>query len=105
MAEFATATGPDEAVVLLVSGDLDIASEQDLLGRATALLDAGAALLDVDLGEVTFLDSSGLGALVRARQLAHERGRELRLASVPRSVARILELTGLADLFPERPQP
>jgi anti-sigma B factor antagonist len=103
MAGFATATGPGAVPVLLVSGDLDLSGEQELLDHAARLLTGGAGVLDVDLAEVTFIDSSGLGALVRAHHLAADAGRQLRLASVPGPVARILDLTGLRDIFVERP--
>jgi anti-sigma B factor antagonist len=103
MAGFETGTGPDDVPVLRVSGDLDLADEQELLDRATRLLENDAPVVDVDLGAVTFIDSSGLGALVRAHHLAADSGRELRLAAVPAPVSRVLELSGLRGLFTERP--
>lgn len=104
MADFATTTGQDSATVLAVTGDLDISGVDDFLGHAGRLLDSGTRMIDVDLAGVTFLDSSGLGALVRLQRRMTEDGRQLRLANVPRSVARILELTGLTDLFAKRPE-
>jgi anti-sigma B factor antagonist len=104
MAEFVTSTGEDSASVLAVSGDLDISGVEDFLAQANRLLEADAHLIDVDLGGVTFLDSSGLGALVRLQKRVTEDGRELRLANVPRAVSRVLALTGLTDLFAERPE-
>jgi anti-sigma B factor antagonist len=104
MAEFVTSTGQDSASVLAVSGDLDISEVENFLSHAGRLLDTGTRVIDVDLGGVTFIDSSGLGALVRLQRRATEDGRELRLANVPRAVARVLDLTGLTDLFAERPE-
>ena len=45
------------------------------------------------------MDSSGLGALVRIRNLAHERGTKVLLTNVPASVSRLFEVTGLAEIF------
>jgi anti-anti-sigma factor len=104
MAEFVTTTGQDSAPVLSVSGDLDIAGVDQFLAHANRLIDSGAGVVDVDLGGVTFIDSSGLGALVRLQRSATAAGRGLRLTHVPRSVARVLELTGLTDLFTDRPE-
>ena len=102
MAEFVTTPGADAAPVLAVSGDLDISGVEEFLDHAARLLDDGTAGIEVDLGGVTFIDSSGLGALVRLQRTATVAGRHLRLTNVPRPVTRILELTGLTDLFTER---
>jgi anti-anti-sigma factor len=103
MAEFVTTTAQDDVSVLAVSGDLDIAGVEEFLAHAGRLLEGGHDV-DLDLSEVTFIDSSGLGALVRVQKAATAAGRRMRLCDVPRSVARILELTGLSDLFDERPE-
>ncbi|GAB7003633.1 hypothetical protein JCM18899A_11040 [Nocardioides sp. AN3] len=102
MAEFGTVTGQDGASALAVSGDLDISGVDEFLAHVGELLTTGSGPFVLDLGGVTFIDSSGLGALVRVQKSASSVGRDLRLEHVPRSVSRILELTGLTDLFPER---
>lgn len=100
MAGFEATTGPDAVPVLLVSGDLDLSGEQELLEHAARLL-GGGEVVDVDLSAVSFIDSSGLGALVRARHLAVDAGRRLRLTAASPQVVRLLELTGVRDLFAE----
>ena len=52
-----------------------------------------------DLAGLTFLDSSGLGALYRTRQAAGEQGVALRLQEVPAHVMRVLDVTAMAQLF------
>jgi anti-anti-sigma factor len=104
MPEFtSTPGGADVAPVLAVSGDLDIAGVEEFLAHAERLLATRAATVELDLSGMTFIDSSGLGALVRLQRSALASGQELRLVDVPPSVVRILELTGLADLFTGRP--
>jgi anti-sigma B factor antagonist len=102
MAEFESTPGADGAPVLAVSGDLDISGVEEFLEQAVRLMEAADGGLDVDLGGVTFIDSSGLGALVRLQRTVTANGRALRLTNVPQPVTRILELTGLTDLFTER---
>jgi len=46
---------------------------------------------------VQFMDSTGTGALIRARDLFLNHAAEIRLAGVPRSVQRVLEISGLAE--------
>lgn len=52
------------------------------------------------LGEVTFLDSSGLGTMVRMAGVLRAAGGELKLCQVTPEVGRILKITNLAPLFP-----
>lgn len=103
MAEFVVTSGPGSTAVLAVSGELDIAGVEEFLEHGDKLVHSGAAVLTVDLADVTFIDSSGIGALVRLRTSVRD-GQRLRLDDVPRSVARVLEITGLTDLFEDRPE-
>jgi anti-anti-sigma factor len=89
----------DAHVVVAMQGELDLAAAPALQRELLALVDRPVTGLTLDLGEVTFLDSSGLGMLYRTRQAAEERGIPLRLAAVPDHVVRVLEVTAMASLF------
>lgn len=102
MAEFKTTTGPDGTPVLVVSGELDIAGVDEFVEYGEKLLRSGAPVVAVDLSDLSFIDSSGIGALVRLGKSAAANQR-LQLSDVSRPVARVLELTGLTDLFVDRP--
>jgi anti-sigma B factor antagonist len=86
--------------VVAVAGDLD-AGTADRLDRA--LRDREERHPDrpvvVDVGEVAFMDSSGLRALVAASLRAGRRGTVVRLHNVGAELARLLEITGLRDQF------
>lgn len=84
--------GTDVAVVhvhdrLTMSGAGELKA---LVDRAVA---DGRTLVVVDLGPTTFLDSSGLGALVGGMRAARAAGGDLRLAGVGAQVRTVLELT------------
>jgi anti-sigma B factor antagonist len=81
--------------VVTVSGELDVASSQ-VLERELAKLDE-APLVVVDLRGLTFIDSTGLGVLVRAHQVAQEQGRRFGLVRGNGQVSRLLSLTGLDE--------
>jgi len=98
MTEFVTSTEGQRAT-LTVSGDVDIATVDQLLGEARACLEGGADVCEIDLSGVTFMDSSGLGALVRIRNLAHDQSKQVLLTNIPARVSRLLEVTGLTDVF------
>jgi anti-sigma B factor antagonist len=83
-----------------VSGELDLATAPALREHlANALSRCGAALV-VDLTDVTFCDSSGLGALVATHRRAQllDRGLALRVREAGR-VDRLLDLSALTDHF------
>jgi anti-anti-sigma factor len=81
--------------VVTVSGELDVASSQ-VLERELAEL-PNVAVIVVDLGALSFIDSTGLGVLVRAHQLALEQGRRFGLVRAGAQVSRVLSLTGLDE--------
>lgn len=93
-----------DPAVLRLSGELDIAAVDAFLDRARAALADAHPVLCLDVAEVSFIDSTGLGALVRLREHAHEQGKDIALAHIPRQMSRILDLTGLAGLFDGRPE-
>jgi anti-sigma B factor antagonist len=86
-------------VVVAMEGELDLAAAPALQRELLALVARPVNALSLDLGEVTFLDSSGLGALYRTRQAADEMGVPLRLVAVPDHVLRVLDVTAMAPLF------
>jgi anti-anti-sigma factor len=57
------------------------------------------ALVVLNLAELTFLSSLGMGALIEYRRGLGRRGVEVRLANVPAQVWLALELAGLGKLF------
>jgi len=79
--------------VVAVSGELDVASSH-LLEHELAKLH-GAATVVVDLRGLTFIDSTGLGVLMRTHQLAVEQGRRFGIVRGNGQVDRLLNLTGL----------
>jgi anti-anti-sigma factor len=83
--------------VVSVAGELDVASSQTL-ERELAKLHAVPTVV-VDLRQLTFIDSTGLGVLVRSHQLAKEQGRRFGLVRTGGQVDRLLSLTGLDDEF------
>ncbi len=93
-----TMRGPD-ATVLGLSGELDIASAPALTRALDELQVAGAARLVIDLTQVTFMDSTGLRALLLARQRTEGSGQALVLRPGPHQVQRVFELSGTLERF------
>ena len=82
---------------LVVRGELDAASAPDLQAQLDELVEQHAQLVIVDLAEITFLDSSGLRALVHGARALEKHGGRLLVENASGAVERILELTGLLE--------
>jgi anti-anti-sigma factor len=93
------ATGP----VLEISGDLDHTSAHELRELLTTLTLQPGRRLVLDLAGMDFCDSSGLTALLVARDRAQAAGAGIALAAVPAPALRILRIVGLDQIFPLHP--
>jgi anti-sigma B factor antagonist len=89
----------DGRAVVTLRGELDLATAPDLLRTLQHLLDQRITALTLDLADLSFIDSSGLGTLCRVLADAQERGATLELDRVPDHARRVLEITGLTELF------
>jgi anti-anti-sigma factor len=86
------------SVVLELFGELDLAASPRLEAEIAAAQDC--ELMVLDLRALEFIDSTGLGVLVRAYHHAREQGRELALVKGLGQVERLLGITGIADQLP-----
>ncbi|SEF37394.1 anti-anti-sigma factor [Amycolatopsis pretoriensis] len=85
-------------MVLSIGGDIDLAGAPRLRPAIEVALAQQAAILIVDLTEVSFLSSSGIGALVDIRRRAGE-GTAVRVVATP-VAARPISLTAVNQLMP-----
>ncbi|MFC0533677.1 STAS domain-containing protein [Phytohabitans kaempferiae] len=90
-----------EGIRLVVAGEVDVISAGRFRAHLSESLDARPRTLSVDLGGVTFLDSTGLSALVYAHQRARAEGVTLAVSSPQPQVRRLLDVTGLLTVFTE----
>jgi anti-anti-sigma factor len=85
--------------VLQVSGRLD-ASTVSVLERALLrAFSLGARAIVIDMGEVTYISSSGLRVLLTARRQARERGGDILLCALSPNVRDVLDMVGFTALF------
>ncbi len=93
----------DEAVVAVeLRGDHDLSTAASLREQLTELVESGRSVI-VEVGLVSFMDSTVLGALLGGLRRARERGQEFALViaeDTDPSVRRVFELTGLFRVFP-----
>ncbi len=82
-----------------LGGELDLATEPRVRRELLGALHGGVTELVIDLGDVTFIDSTGLRALLSARNRASSLGTKVVLARVTPSVARTLAIANLRSFF------
>jgi len=97
--QIATTPGSDRYVIT-VSGEVDLATSPDLDAAIIAALDSGAGSLVVDLTDVSFMDSSGLGVIVRGLKRCREADKDLDLLITNERVLKVFGITGLDQVIP-----
>ena len=93
-----THMSPDGSLLVL-SGELDIASAPRLRAEINALVAGGVRNLVVDLHDADFIDAVGLGAVVQASKLLSAHGGRFSIVRPKEGVMKIFTITGLAGSF------
>jgi anti-anti-sigma factor len=90
--------------VLALAGHLDIDTVDELTTPAmTALVDRSIKTLSVDLAEVTFIDSTGIGALISLRATANDVGAQFVLRRPTPRVLAVLRMIKMDTTFTIEP--
>jgi anti-sigma B factor antagonist len=82
-----------------LGGTLDIATSPTLRAALLEAADRANHEIVVDLSQLEFLDSTGLGALIGAHKRAAEHGGSVRLVAHEGQILRLLRITGLLEVF------
>jgi anti-sigma B factor antagonist len=87
--------GTGDEVTIVLGGELDMCAAPALRDALTRAIDRRAATVIVDLTDATFVDSTGIGALLEASSRLRDIGSRLRLICTNRNVLRTVEIAGL----------
>jgi len=88
-----------ETLVFKLRGSLDLATAPTVRAALAEATEKGGHHLIVDLTQLEFLDSTGLGVLIGAHRRAAERGGSFRLVISEGPISRLLNITGLIAVF------
>jgi stage II sporulation protein AA (anti-sigma F factor antagonist) len=84
-----------------LSGEFDLKAAPQVREQLDGLIDAGLQRIVIDLRQVRFLDSSGLGVLLGRYRRLSERGGSIYLVTEPEgSVRTVLEMSGVRQVMP-----
>ncbi|GAA4116941.1 STAS domain-containing protein [Nocardioides fonticola] len=102
MIEFDVSTDAQGIGIVVPRGRLTMVSAPELRQILSDLVAQGTVRIVVDLAETTFMDSSGLGALIAGLKSARQGGGDLRIARPTEAVTAVLKLTNLDKVLRPR---
>ncbi len=102
MIEYDVTTDDRGIGIVVPRGRLNMVAARGLRDALTGLVEAGTTRIVVDLAETTFLDSSGLGALIAGLKSARQAGGDLRIARPTPAVLTVFELTNMDKVLRPR---
>lgn len=89
----------NNVIVLNLRGRLDASNASDLKDKVKDCLKKGHIHIVIDLAEIDFVDSSGLGSLVACLRTVNKAGGDIRIAAVQDRVRAVFELIRLHHVF------
>jgi anti-anti-sigma factor len=95
----------DGVATIALSGELDLAAVPTLTENLAPFEGNGVSTIVLDLQDLTFIDSSGLLALLEARRRAMSNAHRLLLSGPSPAARRLIELTGTQRLLDEQGVP
>ena len=96
--QIATTPGSDRYVIT-VSGEVDLATSPELDTAIIAAIESGTSSVAIDLTDVSFMDSSGLGVIVRGLKRCREADKDLDLVITNERVLKVFGITGLDQVI------
>ncbi len=86
--------------MIVAEGELDLSTAPLLDAAVLAAEATGAAVITVDIDAVTFIDSTGLRALIEAQLRSQQNGNRLRLTKGAPQAQRLFALAAVDDILP-----
>lgn len=80
-------------------GELDMATASQLRDELVRLTANGAKLVIIDLADLAFIDSTGLSVLITGLKRLRQQGGDMALRSPTPGTRKVLEITGLTEVF------
>ena len=95
-------TDTADETIIVVEGDIDLYSSPELRTAVLKAVPKATNGVEVHLGGVTYMDSSGVATLVEGLRSAKEHGKTFALVAPSTSVMKVLELARLDSVFEVR---
>ena len=90
-----TTVDDELGIVVAATGEVDVSCASELRDAIDSALAGEATSLIIDLAEVPYIDSTGIGVLVGAAHRGTDEGKTVRVANPQRNVRRVLDMLGV----------
>lgn len=88
-----------EEYVITMSGELDVYTAPELQNVLDPVRQDGTHHVRIDVTDVSYMDSTGLGIFVGTLKDLNKHDKELRVTGASNRILRLFEITGLRDLM------
>jgi anti-sigma B factor antagonist len=88
----------DDILIINVNGDVDLENSDSLREQVSAALESNSAV-SVNMSEVSYIDSSGIAALIESRQKAEEANKNFKIQKPSEAVISVLKMAKLDTFF------
>ncbi len=92
----------DNWVILQINGEIDMATGPELRQRIVQYVQEGHVHIVIDLTDVDFIDSTGLGVLIGGLKRTRSHGGDLQCIGLSESLKEMFKLTGLDAVLTEK---
>lgn len=89
----------DDIITVSVKGDIELYTHAKFKNKLFELSTASNKNIDIDLSQVDYMDSSGLGTLVTLHKIQNKKGRKLTISNVNADIRNLIRLSTLSDIF------
>lgn len=85
-----------EENIIYLSGELDLSAASELAAVLDTVVSQGDQNLTLDLKELRYIDSTGIGLIVSVLKVRAAMGATFRIQHIPARIQRLFEITGVA---------
>lgn len=89
----------DSKVMISVQGDIEMMSIKEFKEKLLKLGQETEKDIEINLADVDYIDSSGVGVLISLLKLQKRKGKSVSISDVSDKVLNVLKLSSLADVF------
>ena len=90
-----------KSLLIKVSGDCDMYSAQNFFISVTTKINSGYISIYLDFSNVIYLDSSGVGAIIRIIRLSREKNVNLKFRGITGMPRKVLKMSNILTLISE----
>ena len=84
---------------MVLTGEVDISNASQLRAELKAMFDENASPVNIDIKDLSYIDSTGLGVIIGAYGRMKEQGVSVKLLNPAKNVEKLLKITSLDRIF------